>query len=88
MRLHTIGTANPEERADGGHTGDTEIGVRLRGGGDNSSGEEFEFTKRMPVCARRMRTRLRYEKMSGQGGGDEARHESHTQGYLSPIARS
>ena len=49
MRFLTTGTANPEERADDGHTGDTEICLCLRGGGDNSSGEEFEFTKRMPV---------------------------------------
>ena len=49
MRFHITGTANPEERADDGHTGDTEIGLRLRGGGDNSSGKEFELTKRMPV---------------------------------------
>ena len=49
MRFLTTGTANPEERADSGHKSDTEVGLRLRGGGDVSSGEEFEFTKRMPV---------------------------------------
>ena len=42
MRFLTTGTANPEERADNGHKSD-------RGGGDVSSGEEFEFTKRVPV---------------------------------------
>jgi hypothetical protein len=49
MRFRATGTANPEERADDVHMGDTEICVCLRGGGDNSIGEEFEFTKRMPV---------------------------------------
>ena len=43
MRFLTSGTANPEERADKGHKSDTEVGLRLRGGGDVSSGEDVTY---------------------------------------------
>ena len=43
MRFLTSGTANLEERADKGHKSDTEVGLRLRGGGDVSSGEDVTY---------------------------------------------